>query len=105
DVVIVAAPEALLERASAVGGLPERAVRDEHFVLVGRRHADVDVVARTANQRALPVHDAPAGAAVIRSPHRALILRLNQRVDATGIGWRHGHVDLAERTPRQSRSL
>src|SRR5207244_10213826 len=66
DVVVVAAPvDPLLERVAAVGGLPERAVRDEHFVLVHGRNGTVDILAGAADQRALPVDDAPRAAAVV----------------------------------------
>src|SRR5438093_1063137 len=102
DVVVVAAPvDPLLERAPAVGGLPERAVRDEHFVLVHGRNGKMDVIAGAADQRALPVDDAPRTAAVVRAPQRSLVRRLDQRIDATGIVRRDRDVNLSKRRSRQ----
>src|SRR5207249_3278276 len=84
-----------------VGGLPERAVRDEHFVLVHGRNGKMDVIAGAADQRALPVDDAPRAAAVVRAPQRSLVRRLDQRIDATGIVRRDRDVNLSKRRSRQ----
>ena len=105
DVVVVAAPVDGAKRLAAVDRLEERAVGDEDFVLVGRRDGEMDVVAGAADQLARPVDHAPVRAAVVGSPDRALILGLNQRVDAIRVGRRDRDVDLAERRSRQAGRL
>ena len=102
DVVVVAAPVDAAERLAAVDRLEERAVGDQDLVCVGGRDGEVDVVAGAADQLARPVHHAPVRPAVVGSPDRALILGLDERVDAVGVRWRNGHVDLPERRARKS---
>src|SRR5450432_1185594 len=97
NVVGVAAPWDGAERLAAIGGLPEAAVGHQHFVGVGGRDGQVNVVAGAAGERALPVHHGPVCAAVIGAPDRTLVGGLNQRIGALGIAGRNGHVDLAER--------
>ena len=82
---------------AAVGRSMRAAVGDEHFVGVGRRDAEPDVVAGAADQRAIPAHDLPRRSAVVRAPERALIGGLNQRVDAVRVRRRDRDVDLADR--------
>ncbi len=82
----------------------EGTVRHEHFIFIRRRHRQMNVVTRAADQRAIPIHHAPIRAAVIRPPHGTLIGGLNQRVNAIGIGGRNRDIDFAERRFRQPRS-
>ena len=69
---------------------------------VRRVDVDADVVARSADQRPVPRHDAPCAAAIIGTPERSLLLRLDERVDALRIGGRDRDVDLADGRFRQA---
>src|SRR4029450_3069663 len=96
DVVTVAAPAAGdREGLPAVGRAMEARVRDQHFILVLRVHLDADVVPGAADERAVPAHDVPGRAAVVRSPERPLVRGLDQRVHALRVRGRDGDVDLA----------
>ena len=103
DVVIVAAPWDVLERDAAVRRMEKAAVGDEHFVRVAGADFDIDVVARAPDQRAHPIHGLPARAAVVGAPHRALVRRLDERVNALRIRRRDRDVDFSERRCRQPR--
>ena len=102
DVVRVAAPPDFVEAAAAVERLVERTVRDVDLVVAATRDSQPDVIAGTADQRALVVDGLPVLAGVVRSPHGPLVLRLDQCEDAARVGRCHGDVDLANRGLWQS---
>jgi hypothetical protein len=69
DVVTVAAPASLdRECLPAVHRSMEGTVGDEHLVGVRGIHHDPDVIPRPADERAIPAHDAPCRARIVRSP-------------------------------------
>src|SRR4029453_9715157 len=78
------------------------AVRDEYFVRVDGRNAETHVVARAADESAVPAHDLPRPPAIVGAPEGALISRLNESVDAIGVGGRDSDIDLADRRLRKS---
>src|SRR6516165_9848869 len=80
----------------------ERAIGDIDLVVASSRYRETDVVAGAADQRALGIDELPLLAGVVRSPYRALILGLNERIDAVGVGRCDGDVDLAEGSIRQT---
>src|SRR5215471_7281942 len=80
----------------------EGAIGDIDLVVAASRYRETDVVASAADQGALGIDELPLLARVVRSPDRALILGLNERIDAIGVGWCDGYVDLAEGSTRQT---
>ena len=104
DVVAVAAAAARQrERQAAVGRTVEAAVGDEHLIRVLRVDLHVDVVAGTADQAAVPAHDLPGVARIVRPPERALVGRLDEREHAVGLRRGDRDVDLPHRRLRQPR--
>ena len=106
DVVAVAAAaataSAAAKRDAAVARSMEAAVQDEQVIRILRIDLHADVVARAADERAIPADGLPRRAAVFRSPQRALIRGLNQRVHPLRIRRRDRDVDLADRRARHA---
>ena len=75
---------------------------DQHLVGVDRIDRDADVVAGAADQGAVPAHDTPGGARIVRAPQRSLVRSLDQRVHAVGIRRRNRDVDLPDWRLRQA---
>src|SRR5439155_10378632 len=69
------------ERLAPVLRAVKAAARDEDVVGILRIDGEADVVARTADERAIPAHRSPTDAGIVRAPQRALIRRLDERVD------------------------
>ncbi len=66
DIVIVAAPLALRAKGFAgIHGNVEAAVGDHHFFVIHGRYREMNVVARAANQRSIPIHHVPVHAGVV----------------------------------------
>src|SRR5579864_4002245 len=99
-VVVAAAPVGSAEGFAAIGGNMKRTVRYKHFVFIAGGDGDTNVVTGAADQRAVPVHDAPVLAGIVGAPQRALILGLDERVDATGISGSDCDIYLADRRLR-----
>ena len=75
----------LLQRLAAVGRLIERHVEDVDRVLRLRVGVDARVVEGALPDVAVVVHQLPRRARVVRQEHAA-VLRLDDRVDAIGVG-------------------